>query len=79
MGITSPNPPHGDAGYGALIEAAPLLCSRWNWSGWKHSTVNQRHHPGPSAEELKKGAKVEVIKPEDIEKAKAEAQKEKKP
>jgi FKBP-type peptidyl-prolyl cis-trans isomerase FklB len=29
----------------------------------------------PSAEELKKGAKVEVIKPEDVEKAKADAQK----
>jgi hypothetical protein len=29
----------------------------------------------PSADELKKGAKVEVIKPEDIEKAKADAQK----
>ena len=29
----------------------------------------------PSAEELKAGAKVEVIKPEDVEKAKAEAEK----
>jgi hypothetical protein len=29
----------------------------------------------PSAEELKNGAKVEVIKPEDVEKAKAEAEK----
>jgi FKBP-type peptidyl-prolyl cis-trans isomerase FklB len=34
----------------------------------------------PSAEELKKGAKIEVLKPEDVEKAKKEAEKnEKKP
>jgi hypothetical protein len=29
----------------------------------------------PSAEELKKGAKIEVLKPEDVEKAKKEAEK----
>ena len=32
----------------------------------------------PSAEELKKGAKIEVLKPEDVEKAKAEAAKQEK-
>jgi len=32
----------------------------------------------PSAEELKKGAKIEVMKPEDVEKAKAEAAKQEK-
>jgi hypothetical protein len=30
----------------------------------------------PSADELKKGAKIEVLKPEDVEKAKAEAAKQ---
>ena len=33
----------------------------------------------PSAEELKKGAKIEVLKPEDVEKAKKEAEKNEKP
>jgi FKBP-type peptidyl-prolyl cis-trans isomerase FklB len=32
----------------------------------------------PSAEELKKGAKIEVLKPEDVEKAKKEAEKNEK-
>jgi FKBP-type peptidyl-prolyl cis-trans isomerase FklB len=33
----------------------------------------------PSAEELKKGAKIEVLKPEDVEKARKEAEKNEKP
>ena len=32
----------------------------------------------PSQEEMKKGAKIEVLKPEDVEKAKAEAAKQEK-
>jgi len=31
---------------------------------------NQRHHQVPSAEEMKKGAKIEVIKKEDVDKLK---------
>jgi len=75
-----PNLAYGDAGYGALIEPGAALVFEMELVGVETpQPLTSDIIRVPSAEELKKGAKVEVIKPEDIEKAKAEAQKEKKP
>jgi FKBP-type peptidyl-prolyl cis-trans isomerase len=71
---------YGDAGYGADIQPGAALIFEMELVGVETpQPLTSDIIRVPSADELKKGAKVEVIKPEDIEKAKAEAQKEKKP
>jgi FKBP-type peptidyl-prolyl cis-trans isomerase len=71
---------YGDAGYGADVPPGAALIFEMELVGVETpQPLTSDIIRVPSADELKKGAKVEVIKPEDIEKAKAEAQKEKKP
>ncbi len=68
---------YGDMGHGAAIEPGAALIFEIELAGIETpQPLTSDIIRVPSAEELKAGAKVEVIKPEDVEKAKAEAAKQ---
>jgi FKBP-type peptidyl-prolyl cis-trans isomerase len=68
---------YGDMGHGPAIEPGSTLIFEMELVGIETpQPLTSDIIRVPSAEELKAGAKVEVIKPEDVEKAKAEAAKQ---
>jgi FKBP-type peptidyl-prolyl cis-trans isomerase FklB len=68
---------YGDMGHGPAIEPGAALIFEIELVGIETpQPLTSDIIRVPSAEELKAGAKVEVIKPEDVEKAKAEAAKQ---